>query len=193
MFPLLMPLHTDLKCLRPEIKTFSIDACDFSNNSPAQILDMDVKEGGNVQPKFQAYSNDKMKAFLVTKFIPIVPENFFTGGGLNVNEFVDRFSSHTNKSELTTSQYFAGVWKTKLKLWTIKDAVYGSISNSEGYASNTSIEHIRLLADKLIFTFRTPQGTFFEVKSSLHDSIMQAIVLGNEDNYGNITLMNKLN
>jgi penicillin V acylase-like amidase (Ntn superfamily) len=182
--------------LNPVIKMFAMDGCDFSNGSPVQILDIDMKEGGEISRRFHPYSNDEMKTFLEKKLIPLVPEQFFTGGGLTVREFADRFSCHGDKSKKPELQYFTGVWKTKpeskddvvweLKFTVIQDAVHGEISNSKGSASRTPVEHLVMNGDSFVFTFRTDKGTLYEFKCNIRNNQLYATVLGIENNYGEV-------
>ena len=49
--------------LNPEIKTVSMKEIDFSNNESVLILNMDIKEGGNVLNQFHSYSNEEVRKF----------------------------------------------------------------------------------------------------------------------------------
>lgn len=181
--------------LNPEIKHFPMDSLDFSNNSPTQILDIDIKDGGDVLNQFQAYSNEAMKTFLNVKMRVIIPEKEFdTFLLISYDEFCNRFAYHGAKAELSESQYFAGKWKTKppksdkdldliLKMWANKDAVFGEI----GFYKSSNvypIEHISLQGNNLIFTYKDETKTLMQLKATLKKGNMKIHVQKPESDLG---------
>jgi choloylglycine hydrolase len=66
--------------VNPETKILSMGDIDFSNNGPVLILNMDIEGGGDVLDRFHPYTNDEMAEFTKRSVIPILPEEFFTGG-----------------------------------------------------------------------------------------------------------------
>ena len=99
-------------------------------------------EGGDVVEKFNTFTNEKVRGFLKASIVPMLPRNFFTGGGLTVDEYVDRFSSHSDVAASEDRQFFTGTWTSRngqtdeigevtLKLSTRRDAVFGQICLSQ--------------------------------------------------------------
>ncbi len=180
--------------LTSEIKYFSINAIDFSNNNSVQILDMDSKEGGDVFNRFQPYSNEAMKSFLELKLIPLFPKEMFTSGGLTLGEFADRLTTHADKAELPESQFFAGVWKTKpavtendlefeIKLHANKNAVSGEIVFTKG-EPGYQIEHLNLRGNQLYFTYKNKRGFLLDVTASINNSQMFVHIQATESDAG---------
>jgi len=186
--------------INPEIKSFSMDKVDFSNNNPVLILNMDIKKGGNVLNQFQPYSNKKMREFTESLLFPIIPEKFFTRGGITLDEYLDRISTHSDAAALTEKQYFKGLWKNKpdkakaekeitIKFETKKDAVFGQISISEGAEESFKAEHIQLIGSNLKFTYVTKSKTFMEVHALIDGEKMNVNLYGIEDKYGSYLLL----
>ena len=188
--------------INPEIKKFSMDKIDFSNESPVLILNMDIEDGGDVLEQFRPYSNNKIKEFTESFVFPILPEEFFTHGGMTMDEYLDRISTHSDAAALDEKQYFKGIWKNKpdtakderevtLKLETKNDAIFGQISISKGTKDYYKAEHIQLIDRSLKFTFITKRETFIEVQASIDDEKMNVTLNGNRSNYGNYLLFKK--
>ena len=188
--------------INPEIKSFSMEEIDFSNNSPVLILNIDIKDGGNVIPKFHPYTNQEMKDFTEKLVFPIIPEKFFTKGGITLGEYLERTSTHSDEAASTDNQYFKGVWKnipdkTKdenqitLKLETKSDAVFGQMSLSEDAEKFCSLDHVHLMGSILSFTLETngQSNKFLEVKAYINNDKMTITLSGIEDNYGNYLLL----
>jgi len=97
--------------INPEIKSLSMDEIDFSNNSPVLILNMDIKKGGDVSDQFHPYTNEEMRDFTEKLIFPILPEEAFTRGGITLDEYLERTSTHSDAAASTEKQYFEGVWK----------------------------------------------------------------------------------
>jgi len=187
--------------INPAIKSFSMDEIDFSNNSPVLVLNMDIKNGGNVLNKFHPYSNEKMREFTEKLMFPILPEEFFTRGGITLDEYLERTSTHSDAAALTEKQFFTGAWKDKpdkeknemeitLKIETRGDAVFGQISLSEDTEEFYEFDHIHLIGNNLKFTFEIngKRNKFLEVQASIDDEKMNVTLYGIEDNYGNYLL-----
>ncbi len=99
--------------INPGIKKLALDKLDFTNTESAQILDMDAEVDGEVEEELHSYSNREMKEFLGTKVLPILGEEFFTVGGINADEFLNRMSSHCDEAALEKMQFFKGSWEDK--------------------------------------------------------------------------------
>jgi len=188
--------------INPEIKSFSMEEMDFSNNSPVLILNMDIKEGGDVLNKFHPYSNEEMRDFTKKLMFPILPEEFFIRGGITLHEYLERTSTHSDAAALTDNQYFKGVWKTKpdnakdkmqmtIRFETKADAVFGRISPSEDAEEFFTLDHIHLMGNNLKFTFETngKRNKFFEVQATVDNEKMNVTLNGIENNYGNYLLL----
>jgi len=187
--------------INPEIKSFSMDEIDFSNNSPVLILNMDIKEGGDVLNKFHPYTNEKMREFIKKLIFPILPEEFFTRGGITLDEYLKRTSTHSDAAALTDNQYFKGVWKNKpvkakdemqitIRFETRADAVFSQISLSEDAEKFYKLDHIHLIGNNLKFTFETNElrNKFLEVQASIDDEKMKLDLYGIENYYGGYIL-----
>jgi len=187
--------------INSEIKSFSMEEIDFTNNSPVLILNMDTKEGGDVLNKFHPYSNEKMRDFTKAFMFPILPEEFFTRGGITLDEYLDRTSTHSDAAALTEKQYFKGVWKTKpdqandemqitLKFETKANAVFGQISLSEDTEEFYTLDHIHLMGRDLNFTFETngQRNKFLEVQAYINNNRMNVTLYGIEENFGSYLL-----
>ncbi len=188
--------------INPEIKSFSMDKIDFSNNSPVLMLNMDIKNGSDVLNKFHPYTNEEMREFIKKLIFPILPEEFFTSGGITLDEYLERSSTHGDAAALADNQYFKGVWRNKpdkakdgmeitLKFETKADAVFGRISLSEDADEFCKLDHIHLIGNNLRFTFETngERNKFFEVQAYINKNKMNATLYGIEDNYGSYLLL----
>jgi len=186
--------------INPEIKSFSMDDIDFSNNDPLLILNMDIENGGNVLPQFHPYSNEKFRTFTETLILPIIPEEFFTSGGITSDEYLDRISTHSDAAALVENQFFKGEWKNKpdkqkdeikvtLILDTKGDAVFGQMSISDDDEEVLKIEHIHLIGNNLSYTFKTENRSFVEVQAIIDDAEMQVKLYGIEDDFGSFLLV----
>ena len=156
----------------PEIKMLSMKQVDFSNDSPLKILNMDAEQGGDVIDRFHAYSNEAMKEFIRDLVVPILPEDFFTAGGLTIAEYLERTSTHTDRASQAEFQLFKGVWKTSeevglsLILESDKDRVKGSVSNGKDVYD---VDHLSMIGNKLTFTFRTKGNRLMEARAIIRD------------------------
>ncbi len=179
--------------LNPEIKSFSMDEIDFSNNTPVLILNMDINIGGDVLSQLHPYSNEEIRKFTESLVIPIVPEEFYTNGGLTLDEFLISFSTHSDKAALTDQQFFKGSWvnkedKSTLTLYTKGDQVTGTISNQK---DTYEIEHLSMVGNNIRFTFRTKGNTLIEIQASINGNEMVMNTYGTEDDYGSAPLIKK--
>jgi penicillin V acylase-like amidase (Ntn superfamily) len=188
--------------INPEIKHFSMNMVDFSNASPVQILNIDVENGGNVFDLFRPYGNDKMREFTRSSVFPILPEGFFTRGGLTLDEYLERISTHADAAASEQKQFFRGVWQSRpdtdkkenevtLKLETKGNAVYGRISLSGKAGNSYPIEHIHLIDHDLKFTFRKENNVFVEVQASIEGEKMNATLYGDRRLLGSYLLFRK--
>jgi hypothetical protein len=156
---------------------------------------MDVESGGDVLEQFHPYSNERMREFLKELLVPILPEEVFTSGGLTLDEYLDRVSTHSDAATLPEKQFFRGVWKNQsagdgmtitLKLDTRDDAVFGEISFSDAANEFLELDHIHLIGDDLKFTVETDgqRNKFLEARVDIRDDEMHMKIYGIEDYYG---------
>lgn len=182
--------------LNPELKSFSMNEIDFSNHTPTQIMNMDYTKRGDVKEVFETFTNSKMKDFLTKYVVPILPEAFFTSGSISTEDWVNNFSSHTNKAALKAEQILQGTWRfvpeqedeTPLSIifLTKSEAVICQVSNSDNtYPAN----HFRLLGNKLEFTFRTKSNQLLEAKASLSENQIQLNLYAIENDLGSYTFL----
>lgn len=172
--------------LNPEIKTISMNEIDFSNNESVLILNMDIKEGGNVLNQFHSYSNEKVREFTEELIFPILPEEFFTEGGLTKNEYLDRISTHSDLAKLEELQFFNGSWENKtdklaIVFKTEGERVTGTVSNAK---DTYQMDNLSMIGNNLKFTFRTNGGMIVEIKAAITGKEMQMNTYGIEDYYG---------
>ena len=172
----------------PAIKFLSMNRIDFSNQSPLVILNMDTELCGEIDNQFQSYSNESMKEFIRDLVVPILPEEFFTGGGLSVDEFVHRTSTHTDRAAQVEYQFFKGVWNTSedvgltLTLHTDQDRVKGSVSNGKDVYE---MDHLSMIANNLTFTFRTKGNRLMEARVTIRDDDLEMELQTTEEPAGN--------
>jgi choloylglycine hydrolase len=188
--------------INPERKSFSMDAIDFSNQSPVMMLNMDIEEGGDVLDQFRPYTNEEMRGFTEEFVVPILPEEFFTRGGITLDEYLQRTSTHGDAAALTDNQYFAGTWKSgadraedempvTLRFETGGDAVFGQISLSEDAEEFYPLDHIHLIGHDLKFTFEIDgkRNKFLEVQAQVKENTMDITLSGIEDTFGHYLLV----
>jgi penicillin V acylase-like amidase (Ntn superfamily) len=184
--------------INPEIKSFSMDKIDFSNNSPVLILNMDIKNGGDVLNKFHPYTNEEMREFI--KKLTFLRS--ITSRGITLDEYSERASTHGDAAALADNQYFKGVWRNKpdkakdeiqitIRFETKADAVFGRISLSEDAEEFYKLDHIHLIGNNLRFTFETngERNKFLEVQASIDDETMNVNLYGIFDYFGNFLLL----
>jgi|GEM_PF-305947 len=187
--------------VNPEIKTFSMNEVDFSNNGPVLILNMDVAEGGDVLDRFHPYSNEDMRHFIRTFLLPIIPEGMIAKGGITVDEYVERTATHTDAAALGENQFFAGVWKNNpedpekemsitVRLVARGDAVTGGISFSETADDFYMLDHLHMIGNDIRFTFETDgkRNKFLEIHGHINGDEMEVSLLGKEDYFGDDVL-----
>jgi choloylglycine hydrolase len=184
-----------------------MDEIDFSDNSPVLILNMDIKEGGDVLNKFHSYTNRKMRDFTEKFVFPILPEEAFTRGGITSDEYLERTSTHTDAAALTDNQFFKGVWKSKpektkeqtdvvVTLDTKNDAILGRISFPQGADTWHELEHLQLIGNKFRFTFRIEnrilrEGYIIEGNAVIEKDTMKMDLVGIEESLGSFTLIKR--
>ena len=160
--------------LNPKVKSFSMAKLDFSNQSPVLIQDMDIAEGGDVLSGFSAYSNDKMKDFIDNHLSKALPESFFTEGGLTKEQWVERFSTHTDDVLQGKNHFFVGVWKDKTKevmltLSALQGSIKGQITN---YTDTYELDHISMIGNHFKCTFKTKGKQLIEVQGDINGEEM---------------------
>ena len=179
-----------------------MDEIDFSNSSPVLIVNMDIKEGGDVLPKFHPYTNEEMRDFTEKLVFPILPEEFFTRGGITLDEYLERTSTHSDTAALTEKQFFKGVWRNKpdkakdemqitLRFETKADAVFGRISLSEDAEEFHPLDRIHSIGNQLKFTFDVngKRNKLLEFQASVDDEKMKVSVYSIENYYGGYLLL----
>jgi len=179
-----------------------MDKIDFSNNNPVLILNMDITNGGNVLNKFHPYTNEEMREFIKNLIFPILPEQFFTRGGITLDEYLERTSTHSDAAALAEKQFFKGIWKNEpdtekdemeisLKIEAKGDAVFGRISLSEDAQEFYKLDHVHLIGNNLKFTFETngKRNKFLEIQASFDDEKMNVSLYGIEDYFGDYLLL----
>ena len=181
--------------VNPDIKRFSFDQIDFSNGSGVRILNMDIKKGGEVLGQFSPYTNGKIRTFMKSFLIPILPEDFFTRGGLTVDGFIDRLSTHSDAAAQEKNQFFEGIWTGKsakdkqekkliLSLVSRKEVFSGTISISTERDESNEIEHLQLIGSRLSFTFKIKNKSFVEARALIEGNTMKLDLFGIEKNLG---------
>ncbi len=188
--------------VNPEIKRVSMDEIEFSGNGPVLSLNMDIGEGGDVFDKFHPYTNEEMRDFTERLVFPILPEELFTRGGITLDEYLERISTHTDAAALSENQHFKGVWRNnpggaedglRITLWleTKADAVFGRISLSDDADELYELDHIHLIGNNLRFTFEanTQRNKFLEAQASIDGETMNVKLYGIEQYFGNFPLL----
>jgi len=182
--------------VNPAVKTFAMNQIDFSNQTPTMIVNMDIEKGGNVFSQFEPFTNEKMESFTKNFIFPIFPAEFLTRGGITLDEYLQRTSTHTDLAKVGEKQFFRGIWKNNPKnpdeeiSLTVKfemdgESVRGTVSLGKEFIP---IDHLIAIGKKMDFTFKTPKGTLLEVKANFADGKMVAEILGIEENYGTFEL-----
>jgi choloylglycine hydrolase len=142
-----------------------------------------------------------MRDFTERLMFPILPEEAFTGGGITLDEYLERTSTHSDTAALPERQYFAGVWRNDpgeednesqitLRLETRADAVFGYIALSENAEEFYELDHISLIGRKLRCTFQVDgqRNSFLELQASIGDEEVNLSLYGMEDYFGNYLL-----
>ncbi len=157
--------------LNPDLKFFSLKQIDFSNNTPTQILDINVKNGGDVFNQFVPYTKKQMKEMI--DLLPIPDEGFLPKGSVSVQEFKNRLANHQDDVLKAENQYFVGSWKAtpdkedkvgwEIKFWMQNDAVFGELIRTGEVIDKRKLEHIYVKNNKIMFTYIvTKSGTLVE-------------------------------
>jgi len=157
-----------------EIKTISLNKIDFSNNSSAMTQNMDIAEAGDVTEYFVPYTAKLFSQYIENELFTVLPEPYFTQGGISLGEFAERFSGHTIDAAKTENQYFSGMWESgdsnkesliSLSISTRADAVYGEIVvtvKDKKLTNSYDLDHIHMIGNKLQFTYHNKSKKFIE-------------------------------
>ncbi len=177
--------------LNPEIKSISMADIDFSNKEPVLICNMDIKNGGNVLGQFIPYSHQEVRKFTTELIFPILPEEFFTAGGLTLNEYLERIVTHSESAKKEEKQFFKGNWVNKTDKLSVAfntegDRVFGSVSNPK---DTYKIENLSMIGNSIKFTFRTKGKTIIEIQATINGNKMDMDTYGMEDYYGKSVLL----
>jgi choloylglycine hydrolase len=183
--------------LNRKVKRFALASVDFSNARPTMILDIDIKDGGDVGALFSPFSFEKMARFV--ERLPL-PDKFCESGGLKKPEFLDRLVRHTASASDPANQRFAGTWEARpekdgdkgrfaLTLRTSGDAVSGEITSPNGYLDHAPVEHLGMTGNLLRFTVRSAaKREFVEARAVLDAAKMKVDLYGIEDDLGSFEL-----
>lgn len=186
--------------INPSIKELSFSDVDFSAQAgPCLIQNMDIEKGGNVLDLLHPYDAKEMSDFLMS-LVDIIGIDFFTKGGLSLEECVDNMSNHSLRAAKDESQFFKGSWLTHpgdpenkraivLNLTTNADAVTGEITNPKG--DHYYFDNLHMINKKLKATFRTGSGTMIEIQAIIDGNTMSLDQYGIEDFYGTLNFTKK--
>jgi choloylglycine hydrolase len=193
--------------INPQIKRLSMDEIDFSNNREVLILNMDIAEGGYVLDQFHPYTKEEVRHFTESFLVPIVPEGYFTRGGITLDEYLERISTHTEAAASTDYQFFKGIWKSEpgetgddsevvLILDSRKDAIFGKISIPQEPDTWYECGHLQLIGNKLKFTFRIEnrifrEGYIVEGTALIEKDTIRMDLFGIEESLGSFTLVKR--
>jgi penicillin V acylase-like amidase (Ntn superfamily) len=200
--------------LNPAVKTFSMEAFDFADATPALVLNMDRKEGGDAAAQFHPADVPEIRTFIAA--LPL-PDGFYREIGLSRSEFAERFATHHAAGADPARQSFKGIWETRteagqpegggtgagsssargkgaedkveLELTAAGDAVSGEIRNAKG--ERYSLDHIHLVAGRLSFTFRNQGGTIYIFKALIDGGRMSANLWGIDGLLRDLTLFKR--
>jgi hypothetical protein len=113
---------------------------------------------------------------------------------------VGRLTHHCDTAALPEAQFFKGIWRTgatastqdaswEVDIRTEGDAVMAEVTSSGGSADRTRVEHLRMVDDRLSFTFRSKAtGAVLEATSVLDGATMRMHLRGIEDDLGTVEL-----
>jgi choloylglycine hydrolase len=167
--------------LNPETKVFSYSNFDFSNNTPVQVLNMDIEEGKNVDNLFHNSTDNEINSFL--NALPI-PDGFFHKFGLTKVEFSDRFTNHYHASFDSTRHFFKGAWKVNteesgkqknpfpytFEIVANNDIVSGFAIHTDG--DRYKLDHLSMIGQLIKFTFISSSGTMWQVMGNIEGDKM---------------------
>ena len=184
--------------LNPEIKSFSMNKIDFTNDTPVLILNMDIEKGGDVLSEFHPYTNKEMRDFTKRFVFPIAPEDLLTRGGITLEEYLQRTSTHSDAAALAEYQFFNDVWVytpentekdelIELRFETKAEAVSGQISFLSDTEECYKLDHIHLIGDSMNFTFETNsrRNKFLQMRAIIDENRMNATMYSIENTLGN--------
>ncbi|WP_321376467.1 hypothetical protein [uncultured Draconibacterium sp.] len=183
---------------QPNIKMLEMDKIDFSNVEPAQVINISVGYPGDVLPLFQPYTKEIMRTFVEEELMNILPEDFYSYGGLQSDEFIDRIVDHTDAYSKKENHFFGGTWKNDqlrkqndpvitLTFYVDNDAVSGSIS-LPNENKNYVLNNLHMIDKQICFTFHNSSGEILEVQATFEGNRMYMKLYGIEDYYGSYTL-----
>jgi len=173
--------------ISPGIKTLSLANVDFSNSGPVIMVDMDEIEESTIAEHFVPFTQERMHSFIEKKLIPILPEEFFTTGGLSLEEYMERTAKHTLRASQSESQFFQGTWRTEeevglsLTISCNEDRVIGSVSNGKDLYA---LDHLYMIGNRLTCTFRTKGKRLMEAKLKMEGSKLEMKLFTTEESAG---------
>ncbi len=184
--------------MQPAIKSLSMSKIDFSNEQPLRFVNINKVKAGRIQGEFEEYSNAKMSNFTSSFVMPLLPEQFFTSGGISTEEYLRRTSTHTDAATLEENQYFKGNWEYQkdngeivtYELKTHGAAVTGRVVMAGG-TETFNADHLQLIGNQLSFTYRKTSGMFVEMEARIEGDSLAVALNGIEDSYGNYVFTRK--
>jgi choloylglycine hydrolase len=179
------------------IKSFDYKNLDYSAATPVQVLNIDIRDAGDVGRLFKNYSHELSAEFINS--LPI-PKGFWEMGGLTKEELVNRLARHSDRADDPARQNFAGNWKSEpakpgeeprwhLKISCDRGVVSGTLTNAKGFVREAPLEQFSLTGNELCFVFRSAKdGLFMFAKATIADGVMKLNISGIEDDFGDYEL-----
>ncbi len=185
--------------LNPAVKELSLTDTDFTAVSPVLVMDMDQAKGGDVRSRLVPYTAQLMSDFTKKKFLPLLPEDFFTMGGLTTDMYRERIASLADRAALEEKQFFRGEWsnlKTKekdelpvtIRLLGSGEYIRAEISLSPEGSSWYPAGHLQMRDREIRFTYRSKSNSILEVLAVVRDDKMEVRLRGIEDEFGSYSL-----
>jgi len=179
------------------IKSFDYRGLDYSAVTPVQVMNIDIKEAGDVGSLFKDYSHNLSAAFIAS--LPL-PKDFWEMGGMTKEVLVSRLARHIDGADDPARQAFAGLWQAapakpgeeprwQLRISCDNGVVSGTISNAKEFVRDTPIEQVSMTGNELRFVFRSAEdGLYMFVGAAIADGVMKMSLSGIEDFYGDYEL-----
>ena len=184
--------------INPERKTLMMDEIDFSNNEPAQVLNMATAFSGNIRSVFEPYTKSIMQYFISNELLPVLSRDFISHGDLSPKAFTERIVNHTDSYADSTNHFFKGTWESARTvdddepLYSINFDVEGSAVAAVIFLDSAdepyNVDNLTMSGNQFCFTFQTKSGKILEVKGTIRDDEMRVNLLGIEKSFGDYSL-----
>jgi choloylglycine hydrolase len=184
--------------MNPERKTLVMDEIDFSNNEPAQVMNIATAFSGNILSMFVPYSKSIMQDFIRFELLPILPTDFITHGDLSPKAFTERIVNHTDSYTDSTNHFFKGTWESIrtgeenelhfLIEFEVEGNAVKAVISQDGSDEHYKVDNLRMFGNQFCFTFQTKSGKILEVKGTIRDDEMRVNLLGIEKSFGDYSL-----